>query len=67
MQNIRMAAEDPEKDHALLENLFAPEYIIWLRIPPKVPIDPFQKQQLLELIEDRDHFGIREFVKILDN
>ena len=64
---IKKAEESAENGHALLENFFAPEYILWLRIPPKVPISPLQKQRLMELIEERDHFGIREFMKGLNN
>lgn len=66
MQKIEKE-ENFEDGRELLERVFSPGYFVLLRIPDSIELSPAQKQVLNELIEDRNHFGIREFVKKLNN
>jgi hypothetical protein len=54
-----------ETDHELLESFMGPGYFVLQRIHTKIKLQPAQKQELMHLIEDRNHFGIWEFVNRL--
>ncbi len=65
MAILEATIENFETDHEMLESFMGPGYFVLQRIKDKVALAPSQKQELMELIEDRNHFGIWAFVSSL--
>ena len=49
-------------DYEILQNHFGDGYFVLVRLKTKIDLTPPQKQELQDLIDERNHFGILFFV-----
>lgn len=65
METAKISAQEINTDHDLLKNIFGAQYFVLLRIKDKVTLSLSQKEELIMLIEERNHFAIWAFVREL--